>query len=185
MKKMKRLVAVLLAGMMALAMLTACGGGGSAPSNSLENQMVKYINITGGTSYSNDANMKSRVRSVLSKVDDNGYIAQKDLPYDKEAGTYCVSDYKVDTSTYTVSMTVYVLGSKMSDGSYKAFTMSEAEQKEFQEELANAHYEEDNLFTSMGSMKVEKLGVAVVEKNGKTYYGVAMNVSLNLGDYMG
>ena len=34
MKKMKRLVAVLLAGIMALAMLTACGGTPSTPGSS-------------------------------------------------------------------------------------------------------------------------------------------------------
>ena len=43
MKKMKRLVAVLLAGIMALAMLTACGGGSSTPTSDAEKVEALYM----------------------------------------------------------------------------------------------------------------------------------------------
>ena len=45
MKKMKRLVAVLLAGVMVLAMLTACGCGSSTPTIDAEKVEALYMDI--------------------------------------------------------------------------------------------------------------------------------------------
>ena len=44
MKHLKKLVAMLLVSVMALTMLTACGGGGSGSSSSKENQLTEAIN---------------------------------------------------------------------------------------------------------------------------------------------
>lgn len=43
MKKLKKFAALLLVGVMALALLTACGGGSNAPGNSKEQEMMKTI----------------------------------------------------------------------------------------------------------------------------------------------
>ena len=67
MKKMKRLVAVLLAGVMVLAMLTACGGGaGGSSSNEIESKVLELLNTTSGTSFSNNAELQSKVRKALA-----------------------------------------------------------------------------------------------------------------------
>ena len=63
MKKMKRLVAVLLAGIMALAMLTACGGTPSTPSSSefekkVEQAYMAKLNETFGVNFNNDDAIK-------------------------------------------------------------------------------------------------------------------------------
>ncbi len=61
MKKLKRLAAVLLAGIMALALFTACGG--SDPGNpefdaKVESAYLNALNKTFGTSFENDADIK-------------------------------------------------------------------------------------------------------------------------------
>ena len=59
MKKMKRLVAVLLAGIMALAVLTACSGGSGTNSSEFENKVERAymakLNEAFGTEFNNDA----------------------------------------------------------------------------------------------------------------------------------
>ena len=73
MKKMKRLVAVLLAGIMALAMLTACGGTPGTPGSSeFENKvqqayMVK-LNEAFGTEFNNDAAIKKLAVNYIQEV---------------------------------------------------------------------------------------------------------------------
>ena len=73
MKKMKRLVAVLLAGIMALAMLTACGGTPGTPGSSeFENKvqqayMVK-LNEAFGTKFNNDAAIKKLAVDYIQEV---------------------------------------------------------------------------------------------------------------------
>ena len=73
MKKMKRLVAVLLAGIMALAMLTACGGTGSGSGNSefeakVEQAYMAELNKTFATNFNNDAAIKKLAVDYLKEV---------------------------------------------------------------------------------------------------------------------
>ena len=72
MKKMKRLVAVLLAGIMALAVLTACSDGSGTGSSAFENKveqayMVK-LNEAFGTSFNNDAAIKKLAVNYIQEV---------------------------------------------------------------------------------------------------------------------
>ena len=72
MKKMKRLVAVLLAGIMALAMLTACGGttgtGSSEFEAKVEQAYMAELNNVFGTNFNNDANIKKLAVNYIQKV---------------------------------------------------------------------------------------------------------------------
>ena len=69
MKRFKKVLALVLAGVLALAMLTACGGGGGSsagPSNSqMEDLIVSAVNgarSKGSTALTNNAGMKSKAR---------------------------------------------------------------------------------------------------------------------------
>lgn len=72
MKKMKRLVAVLLAGIMALAMLTACGGGGGTGSSEFETKVeqayMAELNKTFGKNFNNDDAIKKLAVNYIQEV---------------------------------------------------------------------------------------------------------------------
>ena len=72
MKKMKRLVAVLLAGIMALAVLTACSGGSGTNSSEFENKVeqayMAELNKTFATNFNNDAAIKKLAVDYLKEV---------------------------------------------------------------------------------------------------------------------
>ena len=73
MKKMKRLVAVLLAGVMALAMLTACGGTPGTPGSSefetkVEQAYMAELNKTFSVNFNNDDAIKKLAVDYLQEV---------------------------------------------------------------------------------------------------------------------
>ena len=72
MKKMKRLVAVLLAGIMALSMLTACSGGGGTGSSEFEAKVeqayMAELNKTFGVNFNNDAAIKKLAVNYIQEV---------------------------------------------------------------------------------------------------------------------
>lgn len=78
MKKMKRLVAVLLAGVMVLAMLTACGCGSSTPTSDVEKAEALYMDIYNAVldaEYKNDADLKVQAKRLLEdSLDEDGKL---------------------------------------------------------------------------------------------------------------
>ena len=80
MKKMKRLVAVLLAGIMALAMLTACGCGSSTPTSDVEKAEALYMDscntvLDADADYENDAELKVQAKRLLEdSLDEDGKL---------------------------------------------------------------------------------------------------------------
>lgn len=167
MKKMKRLVAILLAGILALAMLTACGE--EAPQSlgqRAEKVLMDSLNKAYNTSYENDADLKNKVTAVLNKIDENGEIAATDIPLAYLDGSYNFPGYlekKGDTYIATYLMVASGSGRKL-----KALEVTE-------ESLKNAT---SGPSTSSGK-KPDAIGVASIEKNGKTYIGVALKMVIN------
>ena len=90
MKKMKRFVAILLASVLALAMLTACGE--EAPQSlgqRAENLMIESFNKAYDTTYQNDADLKNKVGAMLNQIDENGEIDIASLNKSKIYGLPC------------------------------------------------------------------------------------------------
>lgn len=167
MKKMKRLVAILLASVMALVMLTACGE--EAPQSlgqRAEKVLMDSLNKAYNTSYENDADLKNKVTAVLNKIDENGEIAATDIPLAYLDGSYNFPGYmEKKGNTYIAT---YLMVASGSGRKLKALEVTE-------ESLKNAT---SGPSTSSGK-KPDAIGVASIEKNGKTYIGVALKMVIN------
>ena len=185
MKMFKRFAAALLVGVMVLAMLTACGGGaGGSSSNEIESKVLQYLNTVNGTSYSNNADLQSKVRAVLAKTDDAGVIKAEDVPYVQKDNEYmqCVSDLNVNETENTVSFVMYVFDPNKMDGMLTPVTKAELKDvkplevnDEFKAKLDDV-LENVTPGTPSGKLSTMKdVGVATyTASNGKTYIGIAI-----------
>ena len=84
MKKMKRLVAVLLVGIMALAMLTACGGTGNDAATakfeaSVEQAYMAKLNEKFGENFENDADIKKLAVEHIEEMANNETLSMDEL----------------------------------------------------------------------------------------------------------
>ena len=150
MKLFKRFAAALLAGVMALAMLTACGGGGgNGPSlgEQLENAMVDQMNNVrseGSEKLTNDPTLRAQALAVLDKATVDGKIKKTDIT---ENVAVMVKEKTPDK-----------------DGYYTLLAMTE-------ENLANLKRpQQPNAMYDA----VTAFGVATKVVNGKTYLAYAM-----------
>ena len=160
MKKMKRLVAVLLAGVMVLAMLTACGGGLSTPTSDVEKVEALYMdafNTALGTNYeNNNTELKDQAKQVLdTNLNDDGTL--------KSDGKMTVTTKK-DGKLLTV---VTILAQKNAPYGITS------------EELAN----KDKVIVNVDdtTKKITTgLAVGAVKKGDKVYVAIAMTKDMNL-----
>ena len=162
MKKMKRFVAVLLAGIMALAILTACGGGSFTPTSDVEKAEALYMdafNTALGTNYENDADLEKLAKQVLDdSLNEDGTLKNgKGMIFSEDAGN----------SVYRVVTILAQQGNKKVPYGITS------------EELAN----KDKVIVNVDqtTKKVTTgLAVGAVKKGDKVYVAIAMTKDMNL-----
>lgn len=166
MKKMKRLVAVLLAGIMALAMLTACGGGSSTPTSDVDKAEALYMdayNAALGTDYKNDAELKNQAKQFLEE----NLNADGTLKSDGK-----MTDTKSDgNSVYTV---VTILAQQGSKNAPYGITS---------EELANMLANKDKVIVNVDATTKKtatNLAVGAVKRGDNIYVAIAMTKDMKL-----
>ena len=176
MKKMKRLVAVLLAGIMALAMLTACGGGGGGsamPTDDVEKAEVLYMDIYNAvlnSNYTNDADLKAKAKQVL----DESLNEDGTLKAGKEMTVTLPSD------NLFVSTAITILAQPGSQNIPYGQTS---------EQLTTAYNNRDealaevrkNVGTSADTLKaaITHFAVGAVKKGDKTYVAIVMTMDVS------
>ena len=163
---MKRLVAVLLAGIMALAMLTACGGGSSTPTSDVDKAEALYMdayNAALGTDYKNDAELKKLAKTVL---DEN---LNKDGALNSDGK---MTDTKSDgNSVYTV---VTILAQQGIKNVPYGITS---------EELANMLANKDKVIVNVDATTKKtatNLAVGAVKRGDNIYVAIAMTKDMKL-----
>lgn len=160
MKMFKRFAAALLAGIMVLAMLTACGGGLSTPTSDVEKAEALYMdafNTALGTNYeNNNTELKDQAKQVLdTNLNDNGTL--------KSDGKMTVTTKK-DGKLLTV---VTILAQKNAPYGITS------------EELAN----KDKVIVNVDdtTKKITTgLAVGAVKKGDKIYVAIAMTKNMEL-----
>ena len=177
MKMFKRFAAALLAGVMALAMLTACGGG--APKSlgqQAEELMMQAMNLAmqadGKESLQNDPTMKNVIYEALGHVDENGKIDAKYLPQGENL------ENALKTGK-TGTITVYEITDK--DGSAEVITQESVnEMRKMVEQLKQQLSKQDDGEPANKSevTDVKKFAVATRVVNGKTYIGMGSELVL-------
>ena len=171
MKMLKKMAALLLAGVMALALLTACGED-SAPSfaQKAEEKMFAVLSESTGLK-ENDTEMKNLATQSLDKIKD-GKVTKEVLKEDTE---------KVDNK-YRAKMGLPIPDMKAgdySDFNSKTYTVLEVTP----DNLANV--DNTQLTQMIATMKkngveIERIGVAAKTVNGKTYIAVGIQMSMTI-----
>ena len=174
MKMFKRFAAALLAGVMVLAMLTACGGTGNDAATAKFEASVEQaymaklnekLNETYGKKFENDADIKKSAVDYIGEMVGKENLGQNDL--------WKVE--KLDEKTQNVVMICY-------DVTEKGYVMSSYEADKAEKITPNETT--INAFLSLARMKAHAsntakftaLGVGAKTINGKTYVAIGLRV---------
>ena len=174
MKKMKRLVAVLLAGIMALAVLTACSGGSGTGSSAFENKveqayMAKLKEKFGEEfkNFENDADIKKLAVEHIEEMANNETLSMDELwkkeELSEKAQNWVMICYDVNQGT----------GKAYVKSSYEAGKAETIETKNIDTFFSLAQMKRANVAKKA---KFTALGVGAKTINGKTYVAIGFKV---------
>lgn len=175
MKMLKKMAALLLAGVMAMALLTACGD--EAPSKSFaqqaEEKMFAVLSESTGLK-ENDTEMKNLAAQTLDKIKD-GKVTKEVLKVNPE-------DIEKVDNKYRAKVSLPIPDLKAGDyydNNSKTYTVLEVTP----DNLANV--DTTQLTQMIAAMKkngveMEKIGVSAKTVNGKTYIAVGMQMSMTI-----
>ena len=169
MKMFKRFAAALLAGVMVLAMLTACGGGSGSGTSTIgeefENKYIAAINTLRGENagnLENDTDLRNKALAQLAKIKEDGTIAATD------ANTSIVTP-SADGKSVTVVMISVGTKGEPDKGVCQAKEITAESLDEITPDSAGA-----DVVEALRALK--KIGIATKVINGKTYAEIAMEI---------
>ena len=171
MKKMKRLVAVLLAGVMVLAMLTACGGTGNDAATAkfegkVEQAYMTKLNEKFGENFENDAAIKKLAVEHIEEMANNETLSMDELWKKEELSEKAQNWVMI---CYDVQNT----GKAYVKSSYEAGKAETIETKNIDTFFSLAQMKRANVAKKA---KFTALGVGAKTINGKTYVAIGFKV---------
>lgn len=175
MKMLKKMAALLLAGVMALALLTACGDD-SAPSFAQKAEDATFASIKAATGIQvNDADLKKLAESKIDLIDTEKGTFDYKKSYSTEDSEKFLADLK---STGKGSMTMalpLMKDGKMQNGTYEVMEITADNIGSLNQGTDTMHDLLEKMASANGmSIKITKIGVAAKTVNGKTYAAIAM-----------
>ena len=177
MKMFKRFAAALLAGVMVLAMLTACGGSGSgspiAPGSDVEKAEAFYMDVYNAllnANYTNDPTLKTKAREIL----DDSLNEDGSLKSGKEMTV------TLDSDNLFVQTAITILPADANGSTPLGLTSVQLAQAMEHKDEAIAELR-GQVGNSMAMIKncTTKMAVGAVKKGDKTYVAVAMTMDLS------
>ena len=175
MKMLKKMAALLLAGVMALALLTACGDD-STPSFAQKAEDATFASIKAATGIQvNDADLKKLAESKIDLIDTEKGTFDYQKSYSTEDSEKFLADLK---STGKGSMTMalpLMKDGKMQNGIYEVMEITADNIGSLNQGTDTMHDLLEKMASANGmSIKITKIGVAAKTVNGKTYAAIAM-----------
>ena len=175
MKMFKRFAAALLAGVMVLAMLTACGGGSGSGTSTIgeefENKYIAAINTLRGENagnLENDTDLRNKALAQLAKIKEDGTITATD------ANTSIVTP-SADGKSVTVVMISVGTKGEPDKGVCQAKEITAESLDEITPDSAGA-----DVVEALRALK--KIGIATKVINGKTYAAIALEIVTSVPD---
>ena len=177
MKMFKRFAAALLAGVMVLAMLTACGGGSGSGTSTVgeefENKYIAAINALRGEKaekLENDTDLRNKALAQLAKINEDGTIAVTDAS--TTTGTP-----SADGKSVTV-VTINVLTDNKGE-----VVGGVCQAKEITPESLGEITKNDATPDVVKAVQaVKRVGIATKVINGKTYAAIALEIVTSVPD---
>lgn len=175
MKMLKKMAALLLAGVMAMALLTACGDD-STPSFAQKAEDATFASIKAATGIQvNDADLKKLAESKIDLIDTEKGTFDYKKSYSTEDSEKFLADLK---STGKGSMTMalpLMKDGKMQNGTYEVMEITADNIGSLNQGTDTMQDLLDGMASAYGvSVKITKIGVAAKTVNGKTYAAIAM-----------
>lgn len=160
MKMLKKMAALLLVGVMALALLTACGDEAPAKSTAeqAEDALTIAINQSMGTDFKNDETLKNFARKAIAdRVEEDGKIKDGFMVVDQENKVVCMI-FPADQST-ALGFTADQVAQMKDPAFTKAFVESFRKTSGMKDDEVK---------------KIKAFGVGAVTKGDKTYVAIAV-----------
>ena len=175
MKMLKKMAALLLAGVMALALFTACGDD-SAPSFAQKAEDATFASVMASTGIQvNDADLKKLAESKIDLIDtEKGTFDFKKSYSDEDSKKFQEDVYSTGKGSMTMALPLMKDG-KMHNGIYEVMEITADNIGSLNQGTDTMQDLLDGMASAYGvSVKITKIGVAAKTVNGKTYAAVAM-----------
>jgi len=177
MKMLKKMAALLLVGVMALALLTACGD--EAPSKSMADQAadVAFGAMKQATGIQvNDADLKKLAESKIDLIDtEKGTFDYKKSYSDEDSQKFLKDLNSTGKGSMTMALPLMKDGKMQNNGTYEVMEITADNIGSLNQGTDTMQDLLDEMASAYGvSVKITKIGVAAKTVNGKTYAAIAM-----------
>lgn len=182
MKMLKKMAALLLVGVMALALLTACGDD-SAPSFAQKTEDAAFGAMKQATGIQvNDADLKKLAESKIDLIDTEKGTFNYQKSYSTEDSEKFLADLKsTGKGSMTMALPLMKDGKMQNNGTYEVMEITADNIGSLNQGTDTMQDLLDGMASAYGvSVKITKIGVAAKTVNGKTYAAIAMTYEVTV-----